>query len=164
MVLLPEALCEPLALALSVVEASSLLLLLVALAFLDSDAVVRVGWLLDCCSEAEAESGGVCQQCVYEDLYDRRTVFLSCENVLDVPQAMDVGEGVRHSSCDRSHGQEAGEQLRGPHCPAQMPNSMNKVESRARETAEGCGAEMCCGAGSATRRCWRVNERRRCIT
>lgn len=55
-VLLPEALCEPLALAFSVVEALSLSSLLVALAFPDSAAVVRVGWLLDCCSEAEAEA------------------------------------------------------------------------------------------------------------
>jgi hypothetical protein len=59
-VLLPEAFCEPLALAFSVVEAlSSLSSLLVALAFPDSAAVVRVGWLLDCCSEAEAEAEAV---------------------------------------------------------------------------------------------------------
>lgn len=59
-VLLPEALCEPLALALLVVEASSLLPLLlpllVALARLDAGAEVRVGWLLDCSSEAEADA------------------------------------------------------------------------------------------------------------
>ena len=62
-VLLPEAFCEPLALALSVVVALALLLLslslLVALALLDAGADVREGWLLDCCSEAEAESGRV---------------------------------------------------------------------------------------------------------
>jgi hypothetical protein len=57
-VLLPDAFCEPLALAFSVVEASSLLSLLVALALLDAGADVRVGWSLDCFSEAEAESGG----------------------------------------------------------------------------------------------------------
>ena len=60
-VLLPDAFCEPLALAISVVDASSLLPLLVALALLEAGADVRVGWSLDCCSEAEAEaeSGGV---------------------------------------------------------------------------------------------------------
>lgn len=42
-VLLPEARCEPLAVAFSVVEASLLLSLLVALAWLDAGADVRVG-------------------------------------------------------------------------------------------------------------------------
>jgi hypothetical protein len=55
-VLLPEGFCEPLALIFEVVEASSFLSLLVALALVDSVADVRVGWLLDCCSEAEAEA------------------------------------------------------------------------------------------------------------
>jgi hypothetical protein len=54
--LVPEAFCEPLALALSVVEAAFLLSLLVALVLVDSGADVRVGWLLDCCSEAEVEA------------------------------------------------------------------------------------------------------------
>lgn len=64
MVLLPEGFCEPLALAFPVVEASLFLSLslLVALALIldDSGADVRVGWLLDCCSEAEADSGAGC--------------------------------------------------------------------------------------------------------
>lgn len=142
-VLLPEAFCEPLTLAFSVVEASSFLSLLVALALPDSAAVVRVGWLLDCCSEAEADSGVMCQHCTCRGGRCRRTVVLACENVLDVPEAVDVGKGVGHGSCDRSHGQKAGEQLRGPHCPAQMPNSTSEVECRCRETAaEGCGAEV----------------------
>src|SRR5690242_8037796 len=41
-------------------------------------------------------------------------------------------------------------------CPVQR----REVGSRARETDGGCGAEECCGAGSATGACWRVNKRR----
>ena len=75
---------------------------------------------------------------------------------------MEVGEGVRHGGRDRGHGQEAGEQLRGPHCAASGLNSTRGCGSRACEKAEGCGAEMWCGAGSATRACWRrrVNKQR----
>lgn len=111
MVLLPEARCEPLALALGVVEASSLLLSpLVALA---EGAAVREGWLLDRSSEAEAEaeSGGLGQRCMLDAVSCRRTVVLAGENVPDVPEAVDVGKGVRHGSRDRSHGQKAGEEL-----------------------------------------------------
>lgn len=90
----------------------------------------------------------------------RRTVVLTGEDVPDVAQGVHVGKGVRHGSGDRSHGQQAGEQLRGPHCGAGMPNATNSVGSMARETGEGCGAEVCCGAGSATGACWRVNKRR----
>lgn len=86
------------------------------------------------------------------------TVVLSCENAPHVPQAVEVGEGVRHGGRDRSHGQEAGKQLRGPHCAASKLNSTRGCGSRACEKAEGCGAEMWCGAGSATRACWRVNK------
>lgn len=63
-VLLPEGFCEPLALAFPVVEASLFLslslLVALALALVDSGGDVRVGWLLDCCSEAEADSGAGC--------------------------------------------------------------------------------------------------------
>jgi hypothetical protein len=109
-VLLPEAFCEPLAF--PVVEASLLSSLFVALAFPDdAGADVRVGWLLDC-SEAEAESDVMCQQCKYHETCPGRTVVLSSEqNVLDVPKAVDVIEGVRHGGCDRCHGQNGGKQL-----------------------------------------------------
>jgi hypothetical protein len=65
-VLLPEGFCEPLALGFPVVEAKSLLslslslLVALALTLVDSGADVRVGWLLDCSSEAEADSGAGC--------------------------------------------------------------------------------------------------------